>query len=124
MLPARTHQIFVPYLALALIFSFSCSNDTTIRGVIGLPLENDLLNSTISFSGSAIADNTFQVEVTVLLKNSNGSSIVGSHLNLEIESGDGVTVLGAVLRFRHQWKVFMRYHYLCTRYKDHTSIRY
>jgi hypothetical protein len=41
----------------------------------------------------AIADNGNQVEVTVLLKNSNGSSIVGSHLNLEIESGDGVTVV-------------------------------
>jgi hypothetical protein len=93
MLPPGTNKIFAPYLALAIIFSFSCSIDNTIRGYIGLPLENDTLNSTISFSGLAIADNANQVEVTVLLKNSNGSSIVGSHLNLEIESGDGVTVL-------------------------------
>lgn len=91
----------MPYLALALISSFSCNIDTTIRGNIGLPLENDLHSSIISY-------------------------IVGSHLNLEIENGDGLTVLGAwsVLRFRHQWKVFMRYHCLCTEYKDHTSILY
>jgi hypothetical protein len=93
MLPPGRNQAFAPFLALSIIFSFSCSIDNTIRGHIGLPLENDTLNSTISFSGLAIADNANQVEVTVLLKNSNGSSIVGSHLNLEIESGDGVTVV-------------------------------
>lgn len=93
LLPRKSHTFFLPCIVLGFISSFSCSIDNTIRGYIGLPQGSDLLNSTISFSGLAIADNASQVEVRVLLKTSNGSSIVGSHLNLEIESGDGVNLL-------------------------------